>query len=320
MSADPSDSPDRSIAHWSDYWASGALTSLPQDFAFNYDGEVQAFWQEQFETLPDNGRMLDICTGNGPIPLLAAAWAAERDRSVAITAVDAARIRPEEIARRRPDVASLVAQIRFLGETPVESMPFDDDHFDLVTSQYGLEYCRLEEAAGELARVVRPGGRLALLTHEASTDVIATMADEQRDYRVLETVRFFRVLRSWVNGQLAEPDFQHRLAGIQRRLHEAFRQSGSALLGQVGQSIASLLAMTAGELRGNREAVAGFLGRMEAGRDRLEDMLRVNRRIESDPEWHRPLSDAGFELMDSREMVYRTRHPMGQCLVWKRVS
>lgn len=310
------DSPAPSAAHWSDYWSSGALTSLPQDFAFNYDGEVRAFWHEQFKELPEPARVLDVCTGNGPIALLAAGWAAERGRSVDVTAVDAARIRPEEIARRRPEVAGLIESIGFLGETPVESLPFGDDSFDLVTSQYGLEYCRLEQAAPEIARVLRPGGRLAMLTHEASTDVIATMTEEQRDYDALESVRFFRVLRSWVGGQLAEPDFRERLQRMQPRLQEVFRRTRSALLGQVMQSIASLVALSTAELRGNREAVSGFLGRMRAGKDRLEDMLRVNRRIKEDPDWHRPLADAGLECLESRPMVYGGQHPMGQCYVW----
>jgi ubiquinone/menaquinone biosynthesis C-methylase UbiE len=312
------DTPSRSAAHWSDYWSSGALTSLPQDFAFNYDGEVQAFWQKQFEALPQEAAMLDICTGNGPIALLAAGWAEERQRELAITAVDAARIRPEAIGRRQPAVASLLASIRFLGETPVENLPFDDGAFDLVTSQYGLEYCRLDAAAREIARVLRPGGRLAMLTHEASSEVIATMTAEKRDYDALESVRFFRVLRSWVGGQLAEPDLLSRLKRIQPRLQEHFRRTRSPLLGQVMQSIGSLLTMSMADLRDNREAVRGFLGRMEAGRDRLEDMLRVNRRIKDDPDWHRPLAEAGLQCLDSHAMVYRGQHPMGQCLIWQR--
>lgn len=312
------DTPPRSAAHWSEYWASGALTSLPQDFAFNYDGEVRDFWHDQFETLPASGRMLDICTGNGPIALLAAAWAAQSERSLAITAIDAAVIRPDEIARRRPDMAGLIDSVEFRGQTAVESLPFGDATFDLATSQYGLEYCRLEAAASELARVLRPGGRLAVLAHQANSDMIATMAAEERDYQALESVRFFRVLRSWAGGQLAEPDLQRRLERIQQRLREFYRQSGSPLLGQVMQSVASLLRMSPADLRGNREAVAGFVNRLQAGRDRLEDMLRVNRRIEEDPHWHRPLTEAGLEKIESRPMVYRAQHPMGRCLVWQR--
>lgn len=312
------DTPPRSAAHWSEYWASGALTSLPQDFAFNYDGEVRDFWHEQFKALPEPGRMLDICTGNGPIALLAAAWARENDRTVDITAVDAAVIRPGEIARRRPELAGLIEAIDFRGQTGVESLPFDDASFDVITSQYGLEYARLDAAAAELARVLAPAGRLAVLAHEASSDMIATMAVEQRDYQALESVKFFRVLRSWVGGQLAEPDLQRRLGRIQQRLRESYRQSGSPLLGQVMQSLASLLQMSPSQLRDNREAVSGFLDRMQAGRDRLEDMLRVNRRIDQDPDWHRPLADAGLELIDTREIVYRGEHPMGRCFTWRR--
>lgn len=318
MARELPDSPPRSANHWSDYWASGALTSLPQDFAFNYDGEVERFWHEQFDTLPESGKMLDICTGNGAIALLAAAWAAAQDRTIEIAAVDAADIRPDAIARRRPDVAELVEGIQFHGRTSVEALPFEDQSFDLVTSQYGLEYCRLDTAAGELARVIRPGGCLAVLAHEASTEVIETMAEEERAYQLLESVRFFRVLRSWVKGQLAPPDFRQRLEGIQRRLREEVRRAQSPLIGQVGQSVASLLPMSAAELRENREAVGGFLGRMESGRDRLLDMLRVNRRIAGNPDWHRPLADAGFEYLDSYPMVYRGQHPMGQCWLWTR--
>ena len=314
----PDRNPDASAAHWSDYWATGALTSLPEDFAFNYDGEVADFWYEQFDALPASASLLDICTGNGPIALLAAGYARQANKSVDITAVDAAAIRPDEIARRRPDVAGLVEGIRFVGQTPVESLPFEDGSFDLITSQYGLEYCRLDLAAPELARVLRPGGRLVLLCHSASSEMIETMAVEQRDYQALASAKFFRVLRSWVGGQLGEADLPDRLKRIQRRLGQDYRQSGSALIAQVMQSVSSLQGMNPTELRENRPAVAGFLGRLEAGRDRLEDMLRVNRMIAGDADWDRPLAGAGLVRIDSRPLVYRQTHSMGQCHTWQK--
>lgn len=313
----PADTSTPSAAHWSEYWASGALTSLPQDFSFNYDGEVERFWREQFETVPSGGRILDICTGNGPIALLAARWARETDLRIDVTAVDAARIRPDRIAQRSPADAESLAAIRFLGETPVEALPFEEGSFDLVTSQYGLEYCRLDEAAAQVARVLTPGGRLVMVCHAPSSEMIETMAEEQRDYQALESARFFGVFRSWVGGQLSEPDLQQRLARVQRQLSEAYRRSRSPLLGQVIQSVGSLLDMNLGELRKNKSAVSGFLGRMEAGRDRLADMLRVNRRIAEDPQWHRPLNDAGLQRLESRPLEYRG-HAMGQCHIWRR--
>ena len=75
--------------HWSDYWSRGSLTSLPQDFAANYDGEVAEFWQGAFSGLDDTGRMIDLCTGNGAIALLAAEYFASEKPDIEIVAVDA---------------------------------------------------------------------------------------------------------------------------------------------------------------------------------------------------------------------------------------
>ena len=55
------------------------MTSLPQDFAANYDGEVAEFWQAAFAQVPPAGRMIDLCTGNGAIALLAVAYANKTD-------------------------------------------------------------------------------------------------------------------------------------------------------------------------------------------------------------------------------------------------
>ena len=60
-----------SLAQWSDYWAAGNLTSLPSDFAHNYDGEIKAFWFKIFDDLPDKSAILDVCTGNGAVAYLA---------------------------------------------------------------------------------------------------------------------------------------------------------------------------------------------------------------------------------------------------------
>ena len=310
--------PSNDYDHWSDYWATGALTSLPQDFAFNYDGEVERFWRQQFSALPDSGRLLDVCTGNGAIALLAAVWSRESEHELAISAVDAAALSPELIARRSPETAELVERIRFVGQTPIEALPFADESFDLVTSQYGLEYCKLERAAPELARVLTPGGRLAAVCHGAGSDLLATMAEEQADYDELERSRLFDVLRSWEVGQLAEPDFKTRLDKLLRRLAAVERAPHSALLGPVIQAMNGLINLPGEQLRQQRDAVGAYRRQLQAGRTRLEDMLRVNRRIAEDPSWHQPLADAGLEPIHSEALVYRGEHPMGTCHVWRK--
>ncbi len=102
-----------------------------------------------------NARILDVATGTG--------WTARRlaDRGFAVTASDFA---PEVV-----DAGKALAETRGLDiafeQADAESLPYPDASFDAVISTFGVMFVqRPEEAAAELARVCRPGGRLALAT------------------------------------------------------------------------------------------------------------------------------------------------------------
>lgn len=100
---------------------------------------------------PDGGRVLDVATGTGLVAerLLAAGHpVVGLDQSAEMLAV----------ARER-----LVGRIAFV-EASAESLPFADGEFDHLTFTYLLRY--VDDPAGtlaELARVVRPGGTVAML-------------------------------------------------------------------------------------------------------------------------------------------------------------
>ncbi len=305
------------FSQWSQYWAGGALTSLPQDFTGNYDGEVAAFWHERFAETPSSAHLLDLCTGNGPIALLAAEWGQQHAHRLGITAVDAARPQPDRVSGLSSSQRGLLQTIRFLGETPVESLPFEDESFDLVCSQYGIEYCDLEAAADQVARVLRPGGVLAIVSHEADSAMMQTMRDELAAYDALESTRLPKLMRSWGRGQLGDREFvsagQQALRALQAARDASSR---SPLVQQVGQAVAGLLQLQPAVMRQQADAVAHYADQLRAGRARLDDMLRVNRRIAEDPAWHAPFERAGLTLRFARPLVYADQHPMGRCLVW----
>ena len=97
--------------------------------------------------------LLDVATGSGNVAIPAALTGAS------VTGLD---LTPEllEAARRRGSEAGL--DVRWI-EGDAEELPFEDSSFDRVTSCFGVIFApRHERAAGELARVARPGGRVAL--------------------------------------------------------------------------------------------------------------------------------------------------------------
>lgn len=90
-------------------------------------------------------------TGNVAIP---AALAGGR-----VTGVD---LTPEHFPAARARAAAAGVEVAWV-EGDVEALPFEDDAFDLVLSAFGCMFApRHAVTAAELARVLRPGGRLGI--------------------------------------------------------------------------------------------------------------------------------------------------------------
>lgn len=102
-------------------------------------------------------RILDVATGTGMVAFALAARGAEvvgLDQSEAMLA--AARARLERTPAHRSRLTFLVGE--------AESMPFPNGEFDAVSFTYLLRYVDDRAATmRELARVVRPGGRIGMV-------------------------------------------------------------------------------------------------------------------------------------------------------------
>jgi demethylmenaquinone methyltransferase / 2-methoxy-6-polyprenyl-1,4-benzoquinol methylase len=124
--------------------------------SFGQDPRWRSFLVSRIEAGP-NDVVLDVATGTGAVALALA-----QRYGCAVTAVDQS---PEmlAVAKRRLAAARTRHPIRLV-EARAEALPFDDASFDALTFTYLLRY--VEDPAArlrELARVVRPGGRIASL-------------------------------------------------------------------------------------------------------------------------------------------------------------
>jgi demethylmenaquinone methyltransferase / 2-methoxy-6-polyprenyl-1,4-benzoquinol methylase len=134
-----------------DRWAQ--LLSFGQDARWH-----DAMVERLAPALPDRtGRAVDVATGTAAVAIAIA-----RRYGCRVTAVDQS---PEMLARGRLRVAEAGLERRVeLVEGRAEELPVEDGSADALTHTYLLRYVDDPAAAiRELARVVRPGGRIAML-------------------------------------------------------------------------------------------------------------------------------------------------------------
>jgi SAM-dependent methyltransferase len=156
---------DRSAGwHWRDYWRAGQTgVSGADEAARGPAGDTAPVWRSWFAALADGARILDLATGGGAVLRHAAASAAGAGKTFHLTGVDQAAL-PDDPALQNLGV-------RRLGETPAEDLPFPEESFDIVTSQFGIEYADCARALHGVARVLRPGGAARMLIHHADSEI-----------------------------------------------------------------------------------------------------------------------------------------------------
>jgi SAM-dependent methyltransferase len=100
-------------------------------------------------------RVLDIAAGTGNVAVPAALAGAD---------VVASDLTPELFAAGRESAAAQGVSVRW-EEADAEALPYADGTFDVVTSCVGVMFApHHQQAADELVRVCRPGGRIGLIS------------------------------------------------------------------------------------------------------------------------------------------------------------
>lgn len=147
---------------WSRYWATGMAHSCGTSYDSTYGGAIGDFWRDAFAALAAGDRVLDLATGNAALPRLLLSL--QPQAPIEIDAVDIAQVAPDWPLQLDPPQRQ---RLRIHSGVSAESLPFVDDRFALVVSQYGIEYADLSLAVPEALRVLAPGGRVRFLMHHA---------------------------------------------------------------------------------------------------------------------------------------------------------
>lgn len=118
---------------------------------------IARFWTQYFRTVKNNYEtptLIDIATGNGA--LIEQALRILGNAPGDYTCIDVSAAAIDNVKKQFPGVTGIVAD--------AAAIPLDDQDFTIVTSQFGVEYAG-DEALKEAARLVSPGGQIALMLH-----------------------------------------------------------------------------------------------------------------------------------------------------------
>ena len=146
-------------AFWDQGHASGSAKGgcLPEAWQ-GIDRKQTEVWSGFAKKLPRGARVLDLATGDGRV--MAKLLHARRDlKPVGI----------DQASELPPPPKGTKVRTNVL----MRDLPFPDETFAAVTSQFGFEYGDVEAAAAEVQRVLKKGGQVGMITHRKDSPIVA---------------------------------------------------------------------------------------------------------------------------------------------------
>lgn len=247
---------------WTLYWQSDRLDSAVAMQSADDSETIRAFWRNLAAVSRAGARVIDLATGNGTVP----AALLDANPDLVITGVDMADIDP---LRFLSDSGSL-ASVDFRGGVDICSLPFDDESFDVVTSQFGIEYTPLQQTIPEAVRVVANGGAVQILVHHASSEILEPAATRRAEMEaLLADDGVLQKLAVYVSDDTPIDDLE--AAGAAHLAADVTRTPG--ITGQISEGINQAIKLVAsGNRQGARELCATMQMRLAADRDRLQSL------------------------------------------------
>ena len=200
MATKPSDDP------WGDFWALNARGGssgegggcLPQRWAAIENAQKSA-WYGFVDAVPKDAHVLDLATGDGRVMR----WMLGKRPDLSLQGIDLA----PQLPPAPPGTASQ-------GGIAMEKLPFDDDAFHAVVSQFGFEYGDVTKVTAEIARVLADGGLVGLMVHRGDGPILEHNRKRRNELLwVLKEKGIARKVKAALKDGPAAIDHAAKLAG-----------------------------------------------------------------------------------------------------------
>ena len=144
---------------WNNYWQGRSATQTGNALlgvGIENNEILSAFWQDVFKDKLVDTKIIDFACGAGSV-LMQAKTAGLSD----LTGLDVSENAIDVLKTKMPSVKGHVGF--------VDKTPYDSESYDMVVSQFGVEYAgssdNILDAINEMIRILRPGGQIVLVAH-----------------------------------------------------------------------------------------------------------------------------------------------------------
>jgi SAM-dependent methyltransferase len=288
--------PGSVAADWEPYWRGSANSAALQS-----DMQLDQLWAGLFGQQSNGGKptsLLDVACGNGAVTRVALqTWP-----GLASWGLDLSPAALREYGNRYPGATGVVGDSL--------DMPFVDGSFDLVVSQFGLEYAGLG-ALEEMLRLVAPSGSIIAVMHLRDGAIFHECAlnlnivEELRGLRVMELARLAFGAGFALNAgrgkvadfRKAEGDFVPAVRGLEQLLKKYGSNIADGLLRQLYVDIAQMYQQLSAYAEEDVMAwIQGMEIELQAYSGRMQAMLAAAVGDAQCQQWCERLQARGFVL------------------------
>jgi len=183
---------------WSEYWENDS----PKGEVFvTSQGDkhpaLAEYWAQTFQSLARGTNIIDLASGAGSVFACL-----PEDHGYELFAADISEVALTLLSERFPSTHTVACS--------AANVPFDDGSFDLVVSQFGIEYAGVE-AFAEAARVLAEGGGFVALCHISGGHVDSGYQAQLKEARVVEESDFIDIAK-----RLTTAAFSGNVANLER--------------------------------------------------------------------------------------------------------
>lgn len=287
--------------YWDNYWQQGHVTSFGNEINGTYSGAIKHFWQRYLGESKPHTRLLDMCSGNGALPLLFLQF----QPKLSIVATDLAQLDEpkleQQIKTRYPD-----CNVEFKSRIDCTAPNLQGQKFDIVTSQFGIEYAPLEQVIPAAYNLLNEQGTLAIITHVYDSRFIKQNTVSWQFVAAVQKSGLTNVLRERIAAAGKPPSEQIRLSNQLQKVAAELKALSSVEYGLI--NIDGFIKMSLGIQDNDKltNLIELFDNEMSNYHARLSELVKASRDEEQLAEIEKLASNCGFTLQQSHRVSDQT--------------